>query len=236
MASLVTVKQLIASVFLRLELDDSRDEVVFNEWIWDALREIGPSRLDKKRACMDMHDLCFNLPHDYSSAIDLNLLDSSGAIYSYHYSETGFLESEVNNRSDSRGQNASLSGGYNRLTIVENKRSFSLSSNANDLGITSAELVYYALPMDGDGNILIEEIMQEAVMAFIEYMYIKRERNKDRNKIPMSEVDWHWDKWTKKRQEMRGYKKDPGPLGMDPIARRWITSIPNFRNKRRHTR
>jgi len=235
MPRLMTLDELVSAAFLRLDLEDTRDENVFREWAWDSARELGPTRLDKKTTCIDICDFGFEFPCDYISALDMNLLDANGGVYSYRYGEAGFMESEVNN-SGPTGQSSRLNGGFNRLVLTEAKQRFLVSSNAAEIGITSAQLTYYAAPVNENGEMLIEESMQEAMICFIEYMYIKRERNKDRNKIPMSEVDYYGTQWRNKRMEVRGARKVPDPLAMDTIARRWVTGVANFQNKRRHTR
>jgi hypothetical protein len=235
----ITLEEVVASAFLALDIEDTRDELVFREWAWDALREIGPSRVDRKTECIPVEGLCAMKPHDYLYGLDMNILDCHGNIYYYQMAESGILESEQQNTDvggSSLSQNVDVGGAS--IKVAEQKEIFAFSSNAANAGITKIELSYYSYPMDADGEPLIEEKMKEAIISYIEYRHIKRERSRRRGTrdVPLAEVVDARDEWKRQRMAMRGDIKMPDPLAADTIFRRWVTGIPNFKRRGRNRR
>lgn len=235
----ITLSEVIASVFTRLDIEDSRDELVFQDWAWDAIREIGPTRVDRKTTCLDVTDLCIQKPHDFLYAIDLNLLDETGGIHYYQFAESGFSNSEQQfNRARDFLSTSVNTHGSSSIKVAEQKHHFELSSNASKSPISQAELNYYHYPIDEDGDILVEEKLKEAIIAFIEYMYIKRERRRKvgTRDIPLAEVQDSRIEWKKKRAEVRGDIKMPDPNSFATLAAKWVTGIANYKRKARFSR
>ena len=237
---LINIDEVIATAFTYIDSEDTRDEILFENWAWDALRSIGPTRVDKKSVCLPVDDRCITKPTDFIYAIDMNILDACDRIHYFQYSESGWLESEQS----SRNQNFStfnLNGTFrrNHIKITETPCTFELSIQADCEQIVKAELLYYHYPLDDFGKMLIQEDLKDAITTYIEFCYYKMIRNKTRggaknNSVPMSEVDWYYEKWRRLRSEARGRSKMPDPLAMDTITRKWVTGIPNYQNKFRH--
>lgn len=235
----ITLEEVVSSAFIALDVEDSRDELIFREWAWDALREIGPSRVDRKTVCIPVKGLCAMKPHDYLYGLDMNLLDCSGNIYYYQMAESGVLESEQQNDNvggSSLSQNIDVGG--SSIKVAEQKEIFAFSSNANDAGIVNIELSYYSYPMDAEGEPLIEEKMKEAVITYIEYRYLKRERRRrvGTRDIPLNEIVDAREEWRRQRMAIKGDIKMPDPLAADTIFRRWVSGIPNFKRRARNRR
>lgn len=223
---LISLGEIITAAFIRIDTEDSRDELVFQEWAWDAIREIGPTRVDKKTVCLDVNDFCIAKPHDFLYALELNLLDANNNIYYYQSTESGFQESDQANKI--RSTSASI-------MLTETKYNFELSSNANQ--ISKAELTYYHYPINDEGDLLVEEKLKEAILSFIEFMWVKRQRRRKGGRdIPLSEVQYTEDVWRRKRQEVRGDIKMPDPMAAETIFKKWVTGIPNFKRRHRKAR
>jgi hypothetical protein len=234
----ITLEQIVSSAFIALDVDDSRDELVFKEWAWDALREIGPSRVDKKTKCIPITNLCAMKPHDYLYGLDMNILDDSGQIYYYQMAESGILESEQEFKGVIGDSSITVSSTGASIKVSEQKEAFVFSSNALKSGVTKMEITYYGYPVDEYGEPLVEEKMKEAVITYIEYRYLKRERRRrvGTRDLPLAEVADARDEWKRQRMAIRGDIKMPDPLSADAIFRRWVTGIPNFKKKAKNAR
>ncbi len=234
----ITLEQIVSSAFIALDVDDSRDELIFKEWAWDALREIGPSRVDRKTKCIPITNLCAMKPHDYLYGLDMNILDDSGSIYYYQMAESGFLESEQSFKGFSdNSMNTNSSTGAS-IKVAEQKEAFVFSSNAISSGVTKMEISYYGYPIDDCGEPLVEEKMKEAIITYIEYRYLKRERRRrvGTRDLPLAEVADARDEWRRQRMAIRGDIKMPDPLSADAMLRRWVSGIPNFKRRARNSK
>ena len=237
--TLITMEELIAESFARLDLEDSRDELIFRNWIYRALRWIGQSMTDIKTECIPVCDLSIKKPCDYWSGIDMNLLGPNNQIYHYQFTENGFLQSEEgrNGQGDFLGTNSSLSGART-IHVGEDSFCFNLSSTAEKTGICKAELKYFALQKDENGDPLIKEDIVEAIHAYIEWQYFKRGRNRTRGtrKFPHSEVESARITWQNYKAMVQGNLKMPSPQAAEVMLRKWVTGIPDFKNKARNSR
>lgn len=234
----ITLEEIVSSAFMALDVDDSRDELVFKEWAWDALREIGPSRVDRKTKCIPIVNLCAMKPKDYLYGLDMNILDDSNQIYYFQMAESGFLESEQESALSFSGIPSTAASSGASIKVAEQKEAFVFSSNALSAGVTKMDLSYYAYPVDEYGEPLVEEKMKEAIISFIEYRYLKRERRRrvGTRDLPLAEIADARDEWKRQRMAIRGDIKMPDPLSADTIFRRWVSGIPNFKRKSKNSR
>lgn len=218
---LIPISELINSVFLRLDTVDTRDEYVFEEWAWDAIREIGPSRVDVKTEKIPLEGLCFDKPCDYLYGLTMNLIDCTGGVYYFQFTENGINESDIN----------PCGGKGGAIRVSEGKETFNISSNVKTVGVSHMELSYYSYPLSPDGSLMIEEKMKEPVIAFIEFMYIKRERRRKMGKrdVPLAEIQYLEDVWRRKLRAIRGDIKMPDPIAARTIFRKWASAIPDFK-------
>ena len=120
------------------------------------------------------------------------------------------------------------------LYVSEEDTKFELSSNAT--GVTDVEIRYYSLPIDDEGLPFVREDLKEAIISFCEYLWIKRQRNRRRKEIPMSEVDWFKNNWEIQKRTAKGRSKMINPVQAESILRRWVTTLPQYKNMNRHHR
>lgn len=233
-----TVDEIISAIYTRIDHIDDRDELVYRDWIYDAEREIGAPNLYIKKKKVPVTDFMFEKPCDLAHLVDLNLLGSGGQVYNYEFDGSNFLDSEV--ALDNTDTTYDL--GLNRshpIRVAEQEHCFVIGSNAN--GVVEAEMSYYAFPIkeddDGTYSILIPETHKLAVISYVEFQHFKRERNRTRkqgNLVPMSEVTYYEDKWIREMQKSKGRNKMPNLPELDTIAFKWMTMIPNYKDKARH--
>ena len=118
--------------------------------------------------------------------------------------------------------------------FLKKTKDSSLSSNGEE--ISQVEIRYYALPVDDEGLPFVRERIKEAVISYCEYLWMKRERNRRRKEIPMSEVDWFKNTWEINKRTAKGRNKMVNSVEAESILRRWVTTIPQWKSMNRHYR
>ena len=233
---MITMDEIISESFVRLDIEDTRDELVFRNWIYRALRWIGPSSFSIKTKCIDICDLSIKKPCDYWYGIDMNLMDEFNGIYYYQYAESGFLQSEGN--AGGLTSEDSISGSSRAIQVGEDNYCFNLSNTASGTGVCKAELKYFAMDKDDKGDPLIMEDIVEAIHAYLNWMYLERGRNRTRGtrKFPHSEVESARIRWQNYKGMVQGNIKMPSPQAAEVMLRKWVTLLPNFKNKARNSR
>lgn len=220
-----TMDELIAETSFRLACTDTAEELIFRNWVYRAIQLIGEAPTDVKTECVEVDGLTISKPCDYLSGIDMNLLDIAGNSIYFQFTEKGLMDSENSFR-------------LGTIKIVELDNCFTLSSTSKDYGIVKAELSYFAMLQDENGEPLIREDFTEAIHAYIKYLYLERNRNKYRahsNIYPLNEIEYAKNNWINLKGMTRGNSKMPSPLRAEAIMRKWMSAIPNFKNKRRNS-
>ena len=231
-----TVEEVVAAAFLRFDTQDSRDEIVFTEWAYDALREIGPGPEDIEIKCVSVDDLCFEKPCNLMQLIDLQLVGAQGEIFYYQFSQNRILDSELSNTRATPEVNNSSRIGTRYIVVSEQDKSFILSSNAS--AVAKAEMSYFTFPVDEEGNMKIRENLKLPIIAYIEYQFYTRERHKLRRKgnfVTMNEIQFYKDNWIGKLRQAKGRQKMPNAVSAETIARKWNTLIPNWKDSKRNS-
>lgn len=236
---MITMDELIAESFQRLDNEDSRDELIFRNWIYRAMRWIGPHAYSIKTKCIEVCDLSIKKPCDYWYGLDLNLIGTNGEIYYYQYAEHGFMNSEQSDSGvEEHLENGGSLSGYRTIEIGEDHYCFNLNSIAGSSSIKTAELKYYAMPKDEHGDLMISEDVVEAIHAYLRWMYIERgrERSRGTRMYPLSEVNEARTRWQNYKAMVQGNIKMPSPQAAEVMLRKWVTLIPDFKNKRRNSK
>lgn len=216
----ITIEEMITAIFTRIDGTDSRDEIIFQDWIYDALREIGHCTEDIVEECLPVSDFRICKPCNYGALQRLDIQDHTGGSLYYQFSNTGVTKSEP------------------YVIVHEDDSYFNLSTNASNA--SQAYITYYSLPIGEDGKPVIREEFKTAIIAYVQSQYIARERfravGKEKNYAPMSEVDY-WDKiWMRELGKAKGRAKAVNPELANTIANKWMTMIPNFKNGNRRRR
>jgi len=236
--NLISIDEVVAMAFTLLDSEESRDEILFENWAWDAVREIGPTRVSKRKQCLPVIDRCITKPKDFCYAIDMSLLDPCNNAHYFQYSESGWLASTQRYNNDSSTLYLNSGSTYNCIKVTETNCTFELSQEADCENIVKAELLYYHLPLDDQGRMLIEENLKLAIIAYIEYCFYKMHRARSRhpgktNMVPMSEVDWYYNKWVRLKSQKKAEARMPDILSASTIFNNWVTGIPNYQRNYR---
>ena len=202
---------------------DDQERLYFPQWIYIAMRHIGPSKdFIKVKFGIPVENLSFPKPRDMNTMIDLSLQNQGGDELLYRY-KSGTRRIHNYDRNEVR---------VPKVEVSEDANFFYLSTNAsrvndseevigNDIDTTviKANVRYFALPVDDDCNILIPEERLLAIMFFIRYMVFLR-RNMSRIQISDARREWH-----QERDRVKGLAKMPSMLEGKEIATLWRSMI-----------
>lgn len=232
-----TVDEVVDAAYLQLDIEDTRDKQIFREFIYDALRQIGPSSTDREEVCVPVENFCIEKPCNFGYLIDLNLMDDQNNVYYYQMRQNGILNSELRQNEPEQPAVTGNYRGTRNIIVHEEDTKFSVSSNAST--ITKANMSFMTLPVFPDGTIKVREDQKLACVAYVEYMYLKRERNRTRrmgNAVPMSEIQMSKENWIGLMQQAKGRGKMPNAEAARTIQRMWVTMIPNFKDRKKNAR
>lgn len=225
MDNIYQIEEVVAELFSRLDITDTRDEAIFYNWVYSGIRELGSNSLDITHKCVEVIDYCISKPCDYGGLVDLGLLKNGNSV-SFVFTNTG-LNSDRGDLEDRFDSNV------RSIYVNEVDDRFNLSSNST---VDHAEISYYSLPINEEGLPVVREIVKEAVIAFCEYMWVKRERRRNPKRIPMSDVDYYNNEWKLARGTAKGRQKMVNPVQAETILKNWMTVLPKFKSKNRHRR
>ena len=98
----------------------------------------------------------------------------------------------------------------------ENQSEFYFSSNG--LKYNACKIYYIGLPCDEHGEPLIEDSAKRAVKQYLKTKVVKRDRLKNRNNVPMSEVQYEDQQWVILKNQAAGRINMPTLLEMPDIV------------------
>jgi len=152
----VSVKRVVANVIRNLEIQDgSKNFYNFVEWAFDAERKIGSYKtFVKKTATINVVNKQASMPNDFLSLIDVK--KSGDATNSTYLSQSS----------------ATFPGD------TDKQRTFYLTEDTINLStsnISSLDVAYYAIDTDDEGFPTIADNHEDAVSAYIMYMYKARD-------------------------------------------------------------
>lgn len=225
MGNIYQIEEVVAELFSRLDITDTRDEAVFYNWVYSGVRELGSNSLDIVSDCVEVIDCCIAKPCDFGGLVDLALIHGNRSV-PFVFTNTG----TKSDRGDLEDINESRIGS---IYVDEDDTRFNLSSNAK---IDHAEIVYYSLPINKEGLPIVREIIKEAVISFCEYQWVKRERRRSPKLIGMNDVMYYNNEWKLAKGTAKGRQKMVSPVEAETILNNWMTLIPKFKTKNRHRR
>lgn len=225
----ITMDEAVSGAMMALGHTNSQHRNLFRTWADDANKSIGViHNLNLKDAeNIPIKDFAFPIPCDYLEPLEIVLKGGSNI----NGKQFHLPLLVVNNAITSLPSNAgSAQGSRAIINISEQVDQFVLTSNSNrKASFTHADLKYYALPTDEEGFPLIEQYNKRAIEAYIEYMFVKRERHRMRGKQdapPQSEVSYLYNQWLTLKADAITKKNRLNVLEADEVVRKWITLLP----------
>lgn len=221
MSRFLTIEEVVENVMLSIDGVDSRDKVVFRQWVYIAMRQIGFSDLSIDTECVEVCDLSFRKPDNLVSTIEVSLSDGLNPIRYKYVQNQGLLCID---------ETAVMNLGFGRIILSEDADFYHLSSNGST--VVQADIKFYGLPVNEDGELVIPERDLFSIMSFVEFMYIKRKRISNPREISNSDLSEFKDMWLRELMKAKGRNKMPSIHQASAIAKMWMSMIqkPNFKN------
>ena len=218
MKNTVSIDEIVSSAAIALGMENDRYQVLFYEWAFQGSRDIGLTALNLTNATGTIASGAYSIPNDcvYIDSIAIQV-GASGHV-TYPFFDSNYW---ANVPDDDQTQ-------YDKDYIVS-RQGFNLifSSTVTSNGYNKVILRYYAMPVDGNNTPLVPEYYLRAIVAYIEYMFVKRERYKKRSEIPMSEVQMLYQQWVTLKADAMSKRNQPQKPEIEAAIAMWLTMLPN---------
>ena len=206
------IDEVIANASTIIKGMNSELELLARQWVWLAIRKIGPSFNDIEVADIDIIDKTITKPIDCISVIDLALYSDDGSELGYRYNKGG--STRTHRKEDVNAL----------LNIYEDPHFIHISDEFNS-SFTSpvlCRLRYYKFPLDSCGMPLVPEIHLFPVMMFIKWMYEMRENPNNSYSVSAARNDF-----MSALDVAKTMNKSVTPIQAKEIARTWKSMLPN---------
>lgn len=216
MERFIDVDEVIANACTLIEEVNDELTLVMRQWVWMALRSIGPSRANIGVASINIIDGSAKKPKDLiGNIIDLTIQDYDGNDLSYRYN---YDDGNIHSNSSAKKSRVSLD-------IYEDDHYIHLADFDPKPG--KVTIKYYKMPLDECGLPLVPEDHLNAIVAYILYMYYLRKGN-NYAMIGMCKNDWSIE-----RDRIKSRNKSISGIRAKQALREWMSLIPNQRYDRR---
>lgn len=204
-----SIKEIISEIILELALPDANDTPIIKVWAMEGMGEIGNSRLQAfETDWIYFDDLQVCKPKNMIAPIKVILsIDKKHCVEPYIDPKLVRCGCCDNCHS------------HCEITMGENQTHFYFSSNASHHN--ACKIQYIGLPCDEDGEPLIDDSCKRAVKQYVNYRITVRDRKRDRNKVPMSEVDYERQQWVILKNQAAGRINMPTLLEMPDIVKQF---------------
>lgn len=195
-------------------IKDMSDEVslIMRQWVWFAMRDIGPSYDLIEKADIQIIDGSAKKPDDLTgNIIDLAIYDCNGNELKYRYNYSG-------GRVHSGNENNGI------LNIYEDKNYVHISDG--DAVPAYISIRYFKMPLDDCGMPLVPESHLNAIVAYLKWAYYFREAN------DFSMIGFSKQVWLDERAKIRAKNKSVAGLRAEQMMKSWMSIIPNMKYNR----
>lgn len=206
----VALKHIIAEAQAELGLSDNSTTALFKVWAYDAQRSIGFSDLYKVEGDWQLIENN-SLKKPLNLAVPISISLSSD--------KENCIEPVFNSDLEQCGCTSNFNSEC-EVIMGENETEFYFSSNA--IEYKYGKIDYVSLPMDKEGNPLIDEVCAKAVKQYINYMHTRRQRKINRKSVPQSEVEAENNRWIRMKMEAIGNVNLVSPTQLKGIANKWL--------------
>lgn len=211
------IKQLVSEIILELGLPDANDTPIIKVWALEGMGEIGNARFQQRETdWMLVQDLAIRKPKDMVAPLKVLLsIDKKHCVMPYISADIvrcGCCENSCQENKDR----------CNGITMGETQTEFYFSSNA--LKYNACKIYYIGMPCDEDGNPLIDDSAKRAVKQYVKTKIVKRDRMRDRTRVPMSEVQYEDQQWVILKNQAAGRINMPSLIEMPSIVNQFYNA------------
>lgn len=205
------IKQLVSEIILELGLPDANDTPIIKVWIMEGMGEIGNSRLQAKETdWMLVSDLAVTKPKDMIAPVRVLLsIDKKHCIMPY-------ISADIVRCGCCENSNHENKAVCREVTMGETQTEFYFSSNA--LKYNACKIFYVGMPCDENGEPLVDDEAKRAVKQYVKTKIVKRDRMRNRQAVPMSEVQYEDQQWVILKNQAAGRINMPSLVEMPSIV------------------
>lgn len=218
---LATLEEVVDTATLICKGATDEDRLIFRQWAWLGLMQIGPTTHWVKTCRIDAKNLSIRKPKDYASKIAVALYDSSDQELRYEFFGEGarvHTDRQTVHSSTSQEQVTGL------ITLSEDSYYFHLGTFGDR--VSYAQIRYLALPVDSNGLIMIPEDNILAVTMFIRWHWAMRQRENQ------AEIELARDTWFKEKDRIYGDNKMPSYFDAKEFGKKWLSLINGYKPDR----
>lgn len=220
----IPLKEVTALAMSVIGTSTDEDRNIFGAWCVDGIKVIGPSRAWLTECVLYPENGSMRKPKEMSNVVDIALYDSNNyeLLFTYHPDAPSRIHIDRFQIHDVTVQNQA----YDRIDLSEDAFYFNLGDPQSR--VSYAKIRYFAIPTDGNGDLLIPDLYRLPLAIFCRYMWSMR-KNDNR-----AEIDQNYTMWLKESDRVRGRMKLPNALEMRAINSAWLNLfstnkiLPNF--------
>lgn len=216
----VSLNEVISSACLALGMEENdRYKVVFYDWAYQALTEIGLSTVNIKTSTgsISTGNTCA-IPDDCIHIDSIAIRKGASGDVAYPIFDSNYWSDVSDDDQMHYDQDYVVSRQGNNLIF---------SDTVSNNGFTVVLFRYYAIPIAADTSPIIPEYYMRPIMCYIEYMHVKAQRHKDRNAVPLSELQLFYQQWLSLKADAISRRNTASKPEIDAAIASWITMLPN---------
>ena len=221
MNNTVSIDEVVSSAAIALGMENDRYRVLFYEWALQGSRDIGLSTLNLTNTTGTIITSPFNyfpIPSNCVYIDSIAVRKGASGHVAYPFLDSNYW---ANVPDDDQTY-------YDKDYVVSRQgENLIFSSTIVSNGYDTVILRYYAMPVDTNNVPLVPEYYLRALVAYIEYMFVKRERYRKRNEIPMSEVQMLYQQWVTLKADAMSKRNQPQKPEIEAAIAMWLTMLPN---------
>lgn len=213
----VSIDEVVSLARTTIGTSDKADEVLFLQWSWEAMQDLGISSDEIEVCTLVPKNLLAKKPDNCRALIDIALYDANGNRF-HHVFRTG--KKRIYPDFTSPQSIITTSGEIpTTLDVSEDRHSIVLGTNATD--VSYIVIRYFSYPVDKNGLPMVREDEKMAIVYFIRHMWALR-KNENR-----SEIAQNREMWMLESDRTRARKKNISNEQAKTIIKRWMRLIPD---------
>jgi hypothetical protein len=218
MNNTVSIDEIVSSAAIALGMENDRYRVLFYEWAFQGSRDIGLTTLNLTNTTGSISGGVYTIPINCVYIDSVAIRRGANGHVTYPFFDSNYWSNVPDNDQTQYDRDYVVSRQGNNLVF-----STTVTSNGYDTVI----LRFYSMPVDANNVPLVPEYYLRAIVAYIEYMFVKRERYKKRNEIPMSEVQMLYQQWVTLKADAMSKRNQPQKPEIEAAIAMWLTMLPN---------
>lgn len=213
------IEEVTASAYLVCPGATQEDRLIFRQWVWEGIKQIGPTSHWIKTCELKPKNLSFKKPDDLASTVSIGLYNSADGELKYTYHGQGGRVHIDRFDTHSASTSEEVTG---RIDLSEDAYYYHLGSNGSD--VAYAKVRYLAMPVDKNKLPLIPEDQVFALTMFCRWMWALRKGDNQ------SEIELARDTWFREKDRIFGANKMPSVYRATQFAKnRFLSLINSFK-------